>query len=159
MITLADYFMGRQQQHELPQYVIDNATRLLDRVNLVLLFFRRDYPDRPAPRVRSGWRPGAINALIKGAAKASAHMDGQAIDLEDYDGPDSDHANDLALWCLNNRQRLEHADIYMEDPRCTPTWVHWQTRRTASGARFFIPDADWAARLRGDLLGPEDLIG
>ena len=67
----------------------------------------------------------------------------------------------FARWCVANLHLLADLDLYMEDPRCTigqwTSWVHLQIFAPRSGQRVFIPTADWAARLKGDPLTPEDI--
>ena len=162
MFTVDDYFMGRDRDarfaHLVTPVLRANAAEWVRRANLLIALFYRDHPEVRVRKIRSGWRPPEINAATKGAAKASSHMICSGGDIEDFDGADNDKANDLALWCVNNAQYLEKAELWMEDPRCTPTWVHWQTFAPRSGARFFIPDAAWAARLAGNQLDAGDLL-
>lgn len=163
MITLDDYFMGRDRDPRFTAYltpeIVGNAQRTVQLANLVLARYYADHPAAVRPRVSSGWRPPAVNAALeaRGAAPQSKHMTGEAIDLSDGDGPDDDRANDLAAWCVNNALVLEACGLWMEDPRATPTWVHWQIVPPKSGRRYFIPDAKWAARLAGNALDVSDL--
>ncbi len=84
------------------------------------------------PAVRSGYRPPDINAATPGAAQYSQHMFCRAVDLDDPHG-------ELAAWCLGNLDLLEHFELYMEDPRWTPSWVHLQSLPPKSNSRVFIP--------------------
>jgi hypothetical protein len=64
----------------------------------------------------------------------------------------------LAHWCKSRLDLLAEIGLWMEDPRATcgaRPWVHLQTRGPKSGARIFIPSADWAARLAGKPLTDE----
>ena len=156
MITLDDYFVGRDKDsryaglvtHEL----IANAQQTVIRANRMLSEFYAELPAARRRKVSSGWRPPKVNEALQkiGAAPNSPHITCDAVDIEDFDAPDDgDDANDLAVWCLNNVGILESSGLWMEDPRCTPSWVHWQTRPPKSGRRFFIPDKNWANRLAG----------
>lgn len=127
-ITLAEYYMGRDKLFpgELSDAHKMNAQRTIDKANAVLELFGSNR------RVTSGWRPAEINAATKGASPTSRHMTCQAVDLEDNN-------RELMGWCLNNKDLLVKLDLYLEDPRSTPTWVHMQTVPPASGHRFFMP--------------------
>ena len=82
MISLADYFMGRNVTYadELTDDLVDNARITVFRANDLLHRFGE------SRFVTSGWRPPAVNATIPNAARKSKHMTCQAIDLEDDDG-------------------------------------------------------------------------
>lgn len=78
--------------------------------------------------VLSGARCLEHNTKV-GGAKASAHVEGRAVDLE--------RTPSLEAFCsLDN---LEKYDLYMEDLEHTKTWVHLQDRPTKSGKRVFKP--------------------
>ena len=128
MVTLADYFMGRDKKYasELTQQMRDDAQRTVDLANAVLQEFGE------SRSVNSGWRPAAINAGVPGAAKKSKHMLCQAIDLNDDDG-------DLDQWCLANIDILERIGVWLEHPNSTPRWCHLQILPPASGRRVFHP--------------------
>lgn len=118
--------MGRDSKYQLPQQVVVNAAKLLDKVNPLLQEFGE------VRRCSSGWRPAELNAKVPGAAKTSKHITGDAIDLEDRDGK-------LKEWCVFNQDKLEALGLYMEDPAATPTWVHLQQLPPKSGKRIFKP--------------------
>lgn len=82
--------------------------------------------------ITSGWRPKAVNKKTFGAAQNSKHLQGLAADVYDPNGL-------LWKWVLNNLQMLKDLNIYCEDKRWTPTWVHFQLGGPASGHRIFIP--------------------
>lgn len=128
-ITLPAYLMGRDADpryaQECTAQVMDNAEALLLRVNRALDVYGY------TPRVNSGWRPKAINASV-GGAQNSHHVTGCAVDLGDPDGI-------LKRWCASHLDVLEQCGLWMEEPRSTPTWVHWQSVAPASGNRVFIP--------------------
>ena len=155
MITVDDYFMGRNSDPrysgEMTNEIVSNAQTWVKAANLALTVFYRDCPLAARRKIRSGWRPKEINDATPGAARNSNHMSGIGGDIEDFGG-DADDAPDLAAWCVNTPGVLAAYGIWMEDPRCTPTWVHWQTVPPGSGRRFFIPNADWAQRLAGKQL-------
>jgi hypothetical protein len=155
-ITVGDY-IGDNWKGVSPQ-ILQNADELLRRVGVLYAFFEADNPGFPEHTLASGWRSPERNARIPGAARQSTHMTGEGIDLRETRGN-----RRLARWCVANLHFLAdpQIDLYMEDPRATAgvntPWVHLQTRRTGSGARVFIPDANWAARLRGDMLDVGDI--
>jgi hypothetical protein len=138
MITLADYWMGRDATHPLdmtPQ-IERNAIMLLELVNKLLVVANTAGVRAPLNQrgtvVRSGWRPPAVNAATPKAAVASKHMTGQAIDIEDPSGA-------LDRWLYGNVQVLKDIGIWCEHPVATPTWSHMQSVPPGSGNRFFYP--------------------
>lgn len=142
MITLPDYWMGRDAQfpEALTEAIIENATLLLGRVNLLLSWAHADHITPAFDRhtgtyVASGWRPPAINEATSNAAASSRHLTGQAIDLRD------NGVRDLARWCLRNLDALEEIGLWMEDPQWTPTWVHLQTIPPGSRRRVYCPSS------------------
>ena len=115
MITLADYFMGRDREYasELTEELRINAGRMVARANLLL---SRAGLER---RVTSGWRPAAVNAAVENAAKESRHIVCLAIDIEDGDGA-------LDAWCMANPRALEDIGLWLGHPSATPRWCHVQ---------------------------------
>jgi len=118
--------MGRDKQYPLDGTMQVNLEKLLKAVNK----FRAVY-GKPL-KVTSGYRPAAINATVKGAAKKSNHMICLAVDFEDRDGK-------LAEYCLKNLKLLEEFGIWIEDPMFTKGWVHMQVVPPRSGNRVFQP--------------------
>ena len=123
MITLADYYMGRDTQYaaELTEELRVNAGIVVARANLLL--------SRPGFQrgVNSGWRPAAINAAIAHAAKESRHILCLAIDIDDPDDL-------LDAWCMANPRALEEIGLWLEHPAATPCWCHVQ----------IVPYGSWA---------------
>lgn len=136
MITLDDYWMGRDQRFvaELTGAIRTNAARLLGKVNALLeIAAEEGVQIAAAPVVASGWRPLFINEATANAAASSRHLTGEAVDVRD------DKGRALARWCLSHPDQLEQAGLWMEDPRWTPTWVHLQMVPPRSGNLVFIP--------------------
>jgi len=129
MISLDQYWMGRDSKYadELTDEIRLNAQETIDRVNRLL-----EYAGRSVDDVNSGWRPPSINEQIKNAAKRSNHLIGRAVDVRDID-------RSLATWVADNADILLVCDLYCEDFRWTPTWVHFQTVPPGSGRRIYIP--------------------
>lgn len=130
MISLTDYWMGRDKVHPLamtPQ-IEKNAALTVQLANALLAKFGQ------GRKVNSGWRPPAVNAAIPTAAVNSKHMTGEAIDLADPDG-------DLDEWLLTEagQRALEELGLWMEHPAATKGWSHIQTRPPKSGRRVFYP--------------------
>lgn len=127
-ITLDEYYMGRDKLY--PEELTDahrmNAQRTVDKANALLELFGEKR------RCVSGWRPHSINAATKGAAPNSKHVLCMAIDLEDAN-------KELKGFIMNDQALLERLDLYMEDIRSTPTWVHLQIKAPNSGKRIFYP--------------------
>lgn len=147
MITLDDYWMGRDQAHaaDLTDAITEHATLLLGRVNLLLSWAVADHVQpaldaRTGTHVASGWRPPGVNAATANAAAASRHLTGQAIDLRDHG------TRDLARWCLRNLDALEEIGLWMEDPQWThqppgQPWVHLQIVPPGSRRRVYVPSS------------------
>jgi hypothetical protein len=140
VITLADYWMGRDKTHaaELTQKIQDNAAELVGRINLLLSWAAIDgvFPGIDSvtgTAVASGWRPAGVNARTKNAATGSKHLLALGGDLQDVAG------RALARWCLRNLDALEEAGLWMEDPQWTPDWVHLQSVPPGSGRRVYVP--------------------
>ncbi len=125
MITVKEYLMNRHNEYPLTVEQAMNMAELLAAVN----FLRARYEQ--TLYVNSGYRPGHYNTEAKGAPK-SPHIMCQAIDFADHDG-------ELAKWCLEHPKLLEQLGLYMERPEYTKGWVHLQTRKPASGERYFVP--------------------
>ena len=157
MITLTDYFMGRDKRYpgDLTEAVEGNASELMRRVNLLL---SHAYQDGVQPaldaatgnHVASGWRPKSVNDATANAGENSRHITGRAIDLRD-----DPVKRPLARWCLANLDLLAEIGLWMEDPQWTPSWVHLQSLPPGSGRRVYVPSAHppLAVRL------PEQLTG
>lgn len=128
MITLTDYYMGRDTKypHELTAQHRANAQMTVWRVNDLLAAFGEDR------RVNSGWRPAAVNAGVPNAAPKSKHTTCQACDIADDDGS-------LDAWCMANLPVLEKIGLWLEHPDATPRWCHVQTVAPGSGNRVFRP--------------------
>lgn len=128
-MIISDYWMGRDRTHaaDMTPEIRSNAADLVARCNqlaAVLPF--------PLPRVSSGWRPPSVNAGVKGAAKRSNHMTGNAVDFTDPDGK-------LDAWCMANLPTLERIGLWLEHPDATPAWCHLQRVPPRSGRRVFRP--------------------
>ena len=82
--------------------------------------------------VSSGLRSQADQQRINPSAPKSAHLVGMAVDIADADGK-------LKEWLKANLHILEQVDLYCESFDSTPSWTHFQTRKTKSGNRVFIP--------------------
>ncbi len=128
MITLVDYYMGRDAKYpdELTLDLRKNAVITVERANRLLAAFGH------VRSVNSGWRPAAINASVPNAATHSKHMTCQAIDLSDDDGA-------LDAFCMANQGLLAQLELWLEHPNSTPKWCHVQIIPPRSGNRVFIP--------------------
>jgi uncharacterized protein YcbK (DUF882 family) len=128
MITLNDYFMGRDAHyaHELDHVLRRNANLTVARANALLAHAGI------TAAVNSGWRPRAVNASIPNASPNSKHLTCQAIDL-------ADDGNHLDAWCLRNLRVLARIGLWLEHPSATPGWCHVQVVAPRSGRRVFEP--------------------
>ncbi len=144
-ITVSDFLMGREVDFPPTPQMLENAAILLAKVNELLDQADADgVPTRldqvTGARVSSGYRPTAINDRTANAAKKSAHLTCEAIDVADT------RNQDLARWCLKHLDILQRLGLFAENPRWTfsiggACWVHLQTRPTKSGQTVFIPSA------------------
>ena len=129
VITLEAYWKGRDVTFasELTDIIRANAIELLDRVNALL------YSMQVANvTVSSGWRPKEINDMYGGAPK-SYHITGEAIDIADHD-------KRLARELVDRAWLLKDFDLWMEEPKATPSWVHLDTgKRAERDVRIFKP--------------------
>ena len=126
MISKAEILMGRDKDYPLDAEMQANLQKLLTAVNL----FRKHY-GKPMT-VSSGYRPAAINAKVKGAAKKSNHMRCLAVDFKDTDGL-------IDKFCMDNLHILEACGLWLEHPEATPNWCHLQCVPPKSGNRVFKP--------------------
>lgn len=141
MITLNDYWMGRDKQYPfaLSTDIKRNAETTVELANKLLTLAKvagvtLETNPRTKTIVSSGWRPPEVNAAVPGAAAKSKHMTGQAIDLYDPDG-------DLDDWCMSDGGQKVLADLglWLEHPSATKGWCHVQTVPPRSGRRVFYP--------------------
>jgi Peptidase M15 len=128
VITLAQYFMGRDAEHapELTETIRRNAELTVARVNALLAHACIECA------VNSGWRPAAINAAVPGASPRSRHLTCEAVDLDDPDDA-------LDTWCMAHLDVLEAIGLWLEHPAATPGWCHVQIVPPRSGRRVFEP--------------------
>ena len=139
MITLEDYFMGRDSlyRNQLTPILRANAARTVEAAQKLLILAKgagqEMHPNSKTGMVRSGWRPPAVNAATSGASATSLHMKCLAVDLED-------NSHQLAKWCEANANTvLKGLGLYLESPDFTPTWCHVQLVAPGSGNRIFRP--------------------
>ena len=133
MITLEAYWKGRDEEYadELTESIKENAAETVRRVNLVLEMAEAD-TGYVFEEVASGWRPQAVNDTTKNAAGGSKHLTAQACDVRDALGA-------LDEWCIQNQERLAEVGLWLESPKATQGWTHFQTIPPRSGNRVFIP--------------------
>lgn len=126
MITLKEFWMGRDAHFPPDDKMKFNADEIVRRANILLTLSDMERG------VRSGYRPASINSLVPNASPHSKHMTCEAIDIEDNDGK-------LKSWCLANLDQLEKIGLWIESPEYTPSWLHCQIVAPASCHRVFIP--------------------
>lgn len=139
MITLADYWMGRDRSHalQLGTDIRANARRTIELSNMLLVLakgagVRIEESPRTKTIVTSGWRPVDVNATTPGAAPKSHHIWAKAIDLYDPDG-------EIDNWIYANDSVLSDLGLWSEHPASTKGWCHIQTVPPRSGRRIFYP--------------------
>lgn len=134
MITLADYWMGRDTAYPalLTDELLAAATETVARANLLVSAYQAMTKDDEPRRVNSGWRPPSVNAATPNAAPRSKHMSGHAIDISDPEG-------DLDEWCMEHPDVLQTIGLWLEHPSATKGWCHVQTVPPKSGKRVFFP--------------------
>lgn len=137
MISLKDYFMGRDVKYplEMSPTVRGNAAVLLNLVNGLLERFPGVLATHPnGTHVSSGWRPPSVNGATPGAAPNSKHMTGQAIDIYD-----PDESLDNWLVSMEGQAALKEIGLWMEHPSATKGWSHIQSLPPKSRNRVFFP--------------------
>lgn len=134
MITDHGYWMDRDSKYrsEWTDEIQKNGRATVVAINKVLAMAEIDGIARGI--VSSGWRPQSINDSTANAAKTSKHLTAEGGDILDPDRA-------LAQWCVNNPDKLAECGVWVEDPRWTPTWVHFQTAPPKSGKRIYIPSS------------------
>lgn len=128
-LTLEQFLMGRDKQHPIDDEMRTSALHLLSKVNELLSRFYKN--EKSIRVITSGYRPAAINSNV-GGAKKSHHQACRAMDISDAD-------RKLAKFCLDNLDLLDSLDLWIEDPRWTKNWVHFQLVSPASGKRVYVP--------------------
>lgn len=86
-------------------------------------------------RAKKKQDPFADGVYVESKVPRTAHMTGEAIDLNDPDG-------DLDNWLMDTaegKQAVKELDLYIEHKDYTAGWCHVQIRKTKSGNRYFIP--------------------
>jgi hypothetical protein len=128
LITLHDFLMGRDAAYpsDFTGEIACNAAATVAKINQ---FLQRSGFDG---HVNSGWRPPALNAATRGAARHSRHMQALACDLHDADAH-------IDQYCLDHPELLEELGLWQESPGSTPGWCHLQIVAPASGHRVFLP--------------------
>jgi len=120
-----DILMGRETEFPLDASLEKNLFALLNRINLFgKLYWVKTIKNL---EVNSGYRPGYYNLKAHGALN-SAHLYCMAVDLHDMDG-------DICDYLEANVALLEEIDMYWENPKSTPTWIHLDIRKR--GHRIF----------------------
>lgn len=141
MVTLRDYWMGRDEQFPLAmtpgirrnaELMVELASKLMAIAKTAGVTFETN--PRTGSIVASGWRPPQVNASTPGAAIKSKHMTGEAIDIYDPDG-------DLDDWLMteDGQKTLKDLGLWMEHPAATKGWAHIQSIPPRSGRRVFYP--------------------
>lgn len=146
ILTVEEYLAKHRVGHEaeITDQLMASAQLTVHRWNDLLAQFYADNPSMSAGFIVSGWRPISVNIATPGAAVASKHTTGMALDFTVA------FLVKLFTWLLTMPEHeLATFQLWFEDFRATPTWVHGQTVPPHSGSRFFIPDANWGARLAG----------
>lgn len=143
MITLQDYWMGRDVTHAmvLGTDLRANAARIVESANKVLVLakgagVRLKESPITGTAVASGWRPADVNAKTAGASATSLHITCHAIDIYDHD-------RELGRWLEQVSDTvLKDLGLWMEHRAYTGgphPWVHLQDLPPKSGRRIFIP--------------------
>lgn len=82
--------------------------------------------------INSGLRTKKDQERINPRVRHSAHLSGEAADINDPDGA-------IWSWLMDNMDLLIRYGLYLEARSYTSRWVHIQTRVPQSGNRIFIP--------------------
>lgn len=132
MITLKEILMDRVEFKDLTPDIKVNILELVKRINVI----RQAY-GKPM-KVNDGFR--RPQDTPKNGAKASKHLLGQAIDLDD------DDKGTLWFWLMEPKQMqlLKDTGLWLEHGCYTHaggTWVHFQTVSPGSKKRIFVPSS------------------
>ncbi len=133
VITASGKYLDRAKSPELTDEVKSNIEDLITRVSSLLseLGIKQ-------VTVSSGFRPSAVNAGVKGAAKKSGHMIGKCLDLLD------DKQQSLGKLVASKPELLRKYGLFLEDLSATKgqnsNWVHLDTiQRADRSSRTFKP--------------------
>lgn len=86
-------------------------------------------------RAKKKQAPFTDGIYVESKVPRTAHMTGEAIDINDPNG-------DLDNWLMDTaegKQAVKELDLYIEHKDYTAGWCHVQIRKTKSGNRYFIP--------------------
>ena len=86
-------------------------------------------------RAKKKQAPFEDGVYVESKVPRTAHMTGEAIDINDPNG-------DLDNWLMDTaegKQAVKELDLYIEHKDYTAGWCHVQIRKTKSGNRYFIP--------------------
>lgn len=145
VFTLKDYLTAsgsypeRENHKELTPEYLENAKKLLTKVNQLLADL-----GITSAKISSGFRPTAVNAATKGAAKKSNHTICRAVDIID------DKGQSLAKRVQKLEEEAKDGflvkyELWLEHPEATKgvnsNWCHLDlsTSRTARKVRIFRP--------------------
>ena len=137
MITLEQYAGPYLHSPSWTQEHRDNAVKLLAACQLLSGLAQDDgVLFRVNPKTltqisgmhNGGFRPS--DCMV--GAKLSNHKTGHAVDWYDP-------CEDIDDWCLANLDKLAACGIWLEHPKSTHGWSHWQNLPPASGNRVFLP--------------------
>lgn len=127
-LTACGRYPERQHDTAITDQMIADADILIDRVTNLMTELGIKEID-----ITSGYRPSSVNVTVANAAKFSAHMTCQAVDILDNHTQDLAHKMTVEL--------LTKHSLYMESPTATKgrstNWVHLQIRITRN--RIFQP--------------------
>lgn len=86
--------------------------------------------------VSSGLRSEQLQKVListgRSTATHSKHLTGEAADIYDPDGI-------FWQWLMDNINLVEQTQLWLEDKKYCPMWVHCQIVPPLSGKRIFIP--------------------
>lgn len=135
MILISDYF-GKWADHpDATPHVKENASMLVQAVNMLLedaYEFGLDLPINPKTGTHiSGTQYGGFRPQdCPEGAPSSSHKVGRGVDIYDP-------LNELDNWITDTI--LERRGLYRESPMVTRGWVHLTDRAPGSGRRTFLP--------------------
>lgn len=86
-------------------------------------------------RAKKKQAPFTDGVYVESKVPRTAHMTGEAIDLNDPDGK----LDDWLMDTEEGKKAVKELDLYIEHKNYTSGWCHVQIRKTKSGNRYFIP--------------------
>ena len=110
--SIDELLMGRVKQSELSAELLDNARKLISKINALML----DLGVKEPKFISSGYRRPDDNKKAGGSLN-SPHLRCLAVDIADV-------GQHLSTLIASKPDLLRKHDLWLENPLYTPTWCH-----------------------------------